>query len=52
MVTERKVSRVIIVYEDRLTRFGFETLRKIIPSLRNRDRGDKQRGEDPSRGAR
>jgi putative resolvase len=30
MVTERKVSRVIIVYEDRLTRFGFETLRKIF----------------------
>jgi putative resolvase len=30
MVAERKVSRVIIVYEDRLTRFGFETLRKMF----------------------
>jgi len=27
---ERKVSRVIVVYEDRLTRFGFETLRKMF----------------------
>jgi putative resolvase len=33
MVTERKVSRVIIVYEDRLTRFGFETLRKIFQAF-------------------
>ena len=30
MVTERKVSKVIIVYEDRLTRFGFETLRRVF----------------------
>jgi putative resolvase len=30
MVTERKVSKVIIVYEDRLTGFGFETLRKVF----------------------
>jgi len=30
MVTERKVSKVIIVCEDRLTRFGFETLRKMF----------------------
>jgi putative resolvase len=30
MVTERKVSKVIIVYEDRLTRFGFETLRRMF----------------------
>jgi putative resolvase len=30
MVTERKISKVIIVYEDRLTRFGFETLRKMF----------------------
>jgi len=52
MVTERKVSRVIIVYEDRLTRFGFETLRKPVPSLRNRNRGNKQRREDSSGGAR
>jgi putative resolvase len=29
-VAERKVSRVIVVYEDRLTRFGFETLRKMF----------------------
>jgi len=33
MVTERKVSRVIIVYEDRLTRFGFETLRKMFQAF-------------------
>jgi len=30
MVTERKVSKVIIAYEDRLTRFGFETLNRIF----------------------
>jgi putative resolvase len=33
MVTERKVSRIIIVYEDRLTRFGFETLRKMFQAF-------------------
>jgi putative resolvase len=33
MVAERKVSRVIIVYEDRLTRFGFETLRKMFQAF-------------------
>jgi putative resolvase len=33
MVTERKVSKVIIVYEDRLTRFGFETLRKMFQAF-------------------
>jgi putative resolvase len=33
MVTERKISRVIIVYEDRLTRFGFETLRKMFQAF-------------------
>ena len=30
MVTEKKVSKVIIAYEDRLTRFGFETLQRIF----------------------
>jgi putative resolvase len=30
MVTSKKVSKVIIAYEDRLTRFGFETLRKFF----------------------
>jgi len=30
MVTERKISKVIVPYEDRLTRFGFETLRKMF----------------------
>ena len=30
MVTERKVSRVIVAYKDRLTGFGFETLRKVF----------------------
>jgi putative resolvase len=33
LVTERKVSRVIIVYKDRLTRFGFETLRKLFQAF-------------------
>jgi len=33
MVTERKISRVIIVYGDRLTRFGFETLRKMFQAF-------------------
>jgi putative resolvase len=33
MVTERKISKVIIVYEDRLTRFGFETLRKMFQAF-------------------
>jgi len=33
MVAGRKVSRVIIVYEDRLTRFGFETLRKLFQAF-------------------
>ena len=33
MVAERKVSKVIIVYEDRLTRFGFETLKKLFQAF-------------------
>ena len=33
LVAERKVSRVIIAYEDRLTRFGFETLRKMFQAF-------------------
>jgi len=33
IVAERKVSKVIIVYEDRLTRFGFETLRKLFQAF-------------------
>ena len=33
MVTERKVSKVIVVYEDRLTRFGFETLRRMFQAF-------------------
>jgi len=33
MVAEKKVSRVIIVYKDRLTRFGFETLRKMFQAF-------------------
>jgi Predicted site-specific integrase-resolvase len=33
MVAERKVSKVIIVYEDRLTRFGFKTLRKMFQAF-------------------
>ncbi|MEM3833031.1 MAG: IS607 family transposase [Thermoprotei archaeon] len=30
MVSERKISKLIIAYEDRLTRFGIETLRKMF----------------------
>jgi putative resolvase len=33
MVAERKVSKVIIVYEDGLTRFGFKTLRKMFQAF-------------------
>jgi putative resolvase len=33
MVAERKVSRTIIVYEDRLTRFGFGTLGKMFQAF-------------------
>ncbi|MEM3569634.1 MAG: IS607 family transposase [Candidatus Jordarchaeales archaeon] len=30
MVFERKISKVIVAYEDRLTRFGIETLRRVF----------------------
>lgn len=30
MVSERKVSKIIVAYEDRLTRFGFETLKRMF----------------------
>jgi len=33
MVSGRKVSKVIVAYEDRLTWFGFETLRKLFSSF-------------------
>ena len=33
MVAERKVSNVIVAYKDRLTRFGFETLRKLFQAF-------------------
>lgn len=33
MVTERKVSKVIIAYKDRLTRFGFEMMRKLFQAF-------------------
>jgi len=33
MVSERKVSKIIVAYDDRLTRFGFETLRKLFSSF-------------------
>ena len=33
MVAERKISKVIVAYEDRLTRFGFETLRKMFQAF-------------------
>lgn len=30
MVSEKKVSKVVVAYEDRLTRFGFETLKMLF----------------------
>jgi putative resolvase len=33
MITERKVSKVIVAYEDRLVRFGFETLSRIFQTF-------------------
>lgn len=33
MVSERKISKLIIAYEDRLTRFGFETLKKMFTTF-------------------
>jgi putative resolvase len=33
MVAEREVSKVIVAYKDRLTRFGFETLRKLFQAF-------------------
>ena len=33
MVTERKVSKVVVAYEDRLTWFGFETLNRMFQAF-------------------
>ncbi len=33
MILERKISKVVIAYEDRLTRFGIETLKKIFKAF-------------------
>ena len=33
MVAEGKVSKVIVAYKDRLTRFGFETIRKMFQAF-------------------
>ncbi|MBS7612316.1 IS607 family transposase [Candidatus Bathyarchaeota archaeon] len=33
MVSEKRVSKVIVAYEDRLTRFGFETLRRMFSAF-------------------
>ena len=33
MVSEKKVYKVIVAYEDRLTRFGFETLSRLFSSF-------------------
>ena len=38
IVFERRISRVIIAYEDRLTRFGIETLRRVFSVLGRRYR--------------
>lgn len=36
MVFERRISKVIVAYEDRLTRFGIETLRRVFSVLGRR----------------
>jgi len=33
MVSERKISKVIVAYEDRLTRFGFQTLKRLFSAF-------------------
>ncbi|MEM0053395.1 MAG: IS607 family transposase [Nitrososphaeria archaeon] len=33
MVFERKISKVIVAYKDRLTRFGFETLKRVFSAF-------------------
>jgi len=33
VVSKRKVSKVIVAYEDRLTRFGFETFRRLFSAF-------------------
>ncbi|MEM4056449.1 MAG: IS607 family transposase [Thermoplasmatales archaeon] len=33
MISERRISKVIIAYEDRLTRFGIETLKKMVTTF-------------------
>jgi len=35
MISGRKISKLIIAYKDRLTRFGFETLRKMFSFINN-----------------
>ncbi len=33
IVSGRRVSKIIVAYEDRLTRFGFETLRRLFSAF-------------------
>ncbi|SRR5579875_57280 len=33
MVSDKKASKVVVAYEDRLTRFGFETLRRMFSAF-------------------
>jgi putative resolvase len=51
MVAERKVSRLIIVYGDRLTRFGFETLRKMFQAFGTAIEAINSGEKNPSGGA-
>jgi len=49
MVAERRISKVIVVYEDGLTRFGFETLRKMFQAFGTAIEVIKSRGKPPRR---
>ena len=52
MVAERRVSKVIVAHKDRLTRFGFETLRKLFQAFGTEIEVIDSEGKNPSGGAR
>jgi len=51
MVSERKVSKVIVAYGDRFTGVRLRNVKEALLIIRNRNRGDKPRGEDVTGGA-
>jgi len=46
-VSERKVSKIIVAYSDRLTRFGFETLRRLFSAFGTEIEVINQEGKTP-----